>query len=205
MKLFLASTGLSNQLAPHFFGLVGKESGTVQLAHVPNAADPYQEKPWLYETREQIAAYGITVTDLDLRLFADPAGLCKALAAYDVVWIAGGNTFYLRYLMKRSGFDQVIRELVEDGLVYAGGSAGAIVAGPTLHGVELADDPAESPELIWDGLDFVDFVPVPHWEGEDFAETTKQMKKLLDTQGFTTVPIRDSQAIIISDNTYQVI
>ena len=52
--------------------------------------------------------------------------------------MVGGNSFLLLRAMKQSGFDKLIVPLVEnDILVYAGFSAGAVLATPTLHGIEL--------------------------------------------------------------------
>ena len=81
----------------------------------------------------------------------------------------GGNIFVLRRAMRASGFDTVIRELLEaDAIAYGGYAAGAVVAGPSLRGHELMDDPWELPEgyddpLIWHGLGLTPFAIVPHF------------------------------------------
>jgi len=53
----------------------------------------------------------------------------------------GGNTYVLRYEMRRSGFDVIIKDLLAAGIVYGGDSAGALVAGLSIAGVESADEP----------------------------------------------------------------
>ena len=81
----------------------------------------------------------------------------------------GGNSFVLRRAMKQSGFDTVIREmLATDAIAYGGYAAGAVVAGPSLRGLELMDDPFELPDgydepLIWSGLGLTPFAIVPHY------------------------------------------
>ena len=81
----------------------------------------------------------------------------------------GGNSFVLRRAMKQSGFDSIIRErLAADTIAYGGYAAGAVVAGPTLRGLELMDDPFELPDLydeqlIWTGLGLTPFAIVPHF------------------------------------------
>ena len=52
----------------------------------------------------------------------------------------------------------MIRELVEQGTVYAGWSAGAGMASPTLRYFDLLDDTSEAPEVIWEGLGLTDVV-----------------------------------------------
>ena len=49
-----------------------------------------------------------------------------------------------------------------------GFSAGAVVATPTLRGIELMDDPTQIVEgypetVVWEGLGLVDFSIVPHF------------------------------------------
>ena len=46
-----------------------------------------------------------------------------------VVWALGDNAFLLRREIRVSGFDQIIRGLSTDGVVYAEWNAGACVTG----------------------------------------------------------------------------
>ena len=108
--------------------------------------------------------------ELDLRAyFGDPQSLKARLRTFDLVWVMGGNSFILRRAMRASGFDRVIRELLEaDAVAYGGYAAGAVVAGPTLRGLELMDDPFDCPDgydesLVWTGLGLTPFTIVPHY------------------------------------------
>jgi peptidase E len=47
--------------------------------------------------------------------------------------------------------------------VYGDDSAGACLAGPSLHDIELADNPEDAPEAIFTGLALVKFAIVPRW------------------------------------------
>ena len=67
----------------------------------------------------------------------DQKSLTSKLSSKDALWHGGGNTFYLRWILSNTGADEVITKLVRHGLVYGGGSAGAIVAGPTLKYFEV--------------------------------------------------------------------
>ena len=55
----------------------------------------------------------------------------------DAIWISGGNGYYLRWILKETGTDTFIRELLKKGVVYSGWSAGACIAGPTLKYAKL--------------------------------------------------------------------
>jgi dipeptidase E len=132
------------------------------------ARDIYRAE--VYDPIAEFRALGLEPDQLDLRAhFGDPQSLKTRLAGYDLVWVMGGNSFVLRRAMRQSGFDAIIHDqLAADAIAYGGYAAGASVAGPTLRGMELMDDPWELPEgydepLIWPGLALTPFAIVPHY------------------------------------------
>jgi len=140
MKLFLSSLAISDSQSVELARLIGKEPSTISLALIENAADTYgeAERAWVYINRAAIQSHGFAVELVDLREYNKRPALIKAmLRTKDIVWFGGGNSFYLRWLLKDTGIDAILKELVVKGLVYGGGSAGAIIAGPTLKHFEL--------------------------------------------------------------------
>ena len=124
----------------------------------------------VYDPITEFRGLGLAAEPVDLRAhFHDAASLRQRLSGYDLVWVMGGNSFVLRRAMKSSGFDHIVRDLLEaDRIAYGGYAAGAVVAGPSLRGLELMDDPFELPEgydepLIWNGLSLTPFAIVPHF------------------------------------------
>jgi dipeptidase E len=130
--------------------------------------------------------------------------LRNELAMHSLVWVMGGNSFYLNYLVRQSGLPDFIRSLLEQGLVYGGESAGAVLACSTLHGVELLDDPKEAPDTIWDGLSLVDFGVVPHWGMEKYSELLEKCKAEMEKYVKTKVLTND-QAVVVNGAEVQVI
>ncbi|HEY0299938.1 MAG TPA: Type 1 glutamine amidotransferase-like domain-containing protein [Rhizomicrobium sp.] len=127
----------------------------------------------VHDPLEELRGHGLDAADLDLRkFFGRPGKLEEALAALDLVWAVGGNSFLLRRAMRQSGFDRVGVDLIkQDKLVYGGWSAGAVVAGPDLHGIALMDGPdvaadGYDPAPIFDGLALIPFHLVPHYESD---------------------------------------
>jgi dipeptidase E len=51
------------------------------------------------------------------------------LTNFDGIYIGGGNTFHLLDLLRRTGFDRVLRDFIAAGGAVYGGSAGAIILG----------------------------------------------------------------------------
>lgn len=139
---------------------------TAREAYARTVFDPVA---WLREA-------GLDARPLDLRdYFGRPEALLAELETLRFLWVGGGNVFLLRRAMRQSGFDALVPGLVWAGrLGYGGWSAGACVAGPTLRGLHLMDDPHDvvegyRPEPIWEGLGLIDAAVVPHWRS-DHAE-----------------------------------
>jgi len=199
MKLFLSSLAISAKQAAAFTQLVGKEPKDITLALIENAADVYDDDStdWVDKNREAIKACGYQVEIIDLRHFRGKRKeLYQKLASKDAIWLGGGNTFYLRWILRDTGADEIIKELAGNGVVYGGGSAGAIVAGPTLKYFEDADDPNDSPEVIVEGLHLTDVVVVPHFGNKKYGKAMKKIEALLKNDGYSTATITDEQAVV---------
>jgi len=92
-----------------------------------------------------------------------PADLRALVLAHDVILIGGGNTANMLAVWRAHGFDQVLREAWEAGIVLSGWSAGLICwfeagvtdsFGPQLDGLN-------------DGLGFLRGSACPHYDGEE--------------------------------------
>lgn len=159
----------------------------------------------IYDPKEELADWGIEANELDLRdYFGQPHALKEALAGFDLVWAVGGNAFLLRRAMRQSGFDRIIGELLrEDAIVYGGFSAGAVVATPSLRGIDIMDNPQQlAPDydeaILWDGLGLVDFSIVPHYRSaHDEAEAAEKTVNFLEEAGTPFQPLRDGEVIIV--------
>lgn len=202
MKLFLSSLAISPSQLPVFMELVGKEKPSdVKIHLILNAADVYAEenREWMHENLAAIQAHGFETSVIDLRNYKNKSEeLLAELGKADAIWLGGGNTYYLRWILRETGADEMIKKLVSDGKVYGGGSAGAIIAGPTLKCIEPIDDPVKAPEVIYDGLGLTDNAVVPHWGTEKYAETISEVERNLQDAGFKTEHITGEQAVVIN-------
>lgn len=209
MKLFLSSMAISYPQSRAFLDLIGKaRPEDVKIAMIENAADPYKEgkKDWVHDNRTSIEAHGFQVDVVDLEDYRQGKKLLlPRLEDADAIWLGGGNTYYLRWILRETRSDVMIKRLVAQGKVYGGGSAGAIVAGPTLKHFEPADDPAEAPEAIYDGLELTETVVVPHWANEKYGEIIKCIERKLQDDGYTTVHITDDQALVINGKSQKIV
>lgn len=218
MRLFLSSYLLGTQ-PEELVGLVGQGR---RAAVILNALDhrPQARPDWLKVQARSLAALGFEVAELDLRHHFDspdglasglPNGLADILAGLDLVWINGGNTFVLRRAMKQSGFDAAIREAVQrDALVYAGFSAGAVIASNSLRGLDLTDDPHEVPagyreEIVWDGLGFVPFALAVHYKSDHAeSESIEREVAFYRQSGIAYKTLRDGEVLIVEDGSHRI-
>lgn len=202
MKLFLSSRSISKNQVSYFTDLVGKQMKDISLVLIENAADPYvdNQKRFVYETRAVFESLGLNITYLDLKLYHDKEKLYEYISKYDVVWFGGGNVFYLRWLMRESGFDKISKRLLTEGCVYGGGSAGAIVAGPTLAAFDVVDDPSLAPDIIYDGLSLTDKIIIPHWGMNVFQNKLEKIKRFYKSTEYTHYTLSDKEALIIQNN-----
>lgn len=171
MRLYLSSERLGERAG----ALLAMVNGP-RVAIIANGYDHCGElardfyRSEIYDPAPEFVSLGLVPEEIDLRAhFGDAESLRRRLSGYDLVWVMGGNSFVLRRAMHASGFDRVITEMLEaDTIAYGGYAAGAIVAGPTLRGMELMDAPWLVPNgydepLIWHGLRLTPFSIVPHY------------------------------------------
>ena len=213
MRLYLSSYRIGDR-AGSLLALLG--SGK-RAAIVSNALDNisataraiYREE--VYDPHIELRALGLDTEELDLRrYFGQPEALREQLGAFDLVWVMGGNAFVLRRAMKQSGFDDVIVGMLDhDAIVYGGFSAGAVVAAPTLRGIDLMDDPAEvpagyDPETTWDGLGLIDYSIVPHFRSQhpESAAAERAVRHLCG-RGMRYRALRDGEVIVWTETRTQ--
>ena len=170
MKLFLSSFQLGNN-PDRLSGLVGPNK---KVAIIMNAGDAYgdSERPkYLAGYAQDLMKIGLIGEELDLRLFFGKSDrLEQEIRKYGLIWAVGGNSFNLMRAMHLSGLKTILPKVLKDSdLVYGGFSAGACIVTPSLHGIELVDNPSEVPlnypsEIIWNGISLVDFHIAPHFK-----------------------------------------
>jgi len=100
--------------------------------------------------------------------------ILSAISQCDIIYVSGGNTFYLLNELRKSGAAQTIKDAVHAGKIYIGESAGAIVAAPDTRYATLMDENSANMS-DFTGLNLVDFCVVPHFGCEPFTEATREI------------------------------
>lgn len=199
-KLFLYSLSVSREQCVELTRLVGKEPGEIKIAVIENAADIIpNSKDWLAGFRDMLGVNGYRLELVDLRQWMHkPVLLLEKLTCKDVIWLGGGHTYYLRWILKETGADNIIKDLVSVGKVYAGWSAGSIMAGPTTRYFDaMGDNPEDAPGYVTEGLHLTNTVIVPHLDNADFKEGVQETNRQLLGAGYKTYTLKDDEVYIV--------
>ncbi len=187
-----------------------------RVALILNAGDnwpPAGRKKAVVEQMEALAKIGLAASELDLRdFFQKPDELEKELAQYDAVRIPGGNSFLLRRAMYDSGFDRIIKSLLEqDKVVYAGFSAAVVILAPTLRGVEIDDDvnavqATYGTDPLWDGLGILPYSIAPHYQSDHpESATIDKVVEFFTKERMPFKLLKDGQAIVIDGQREEIV
>lgn len=125
------------------------------------------------------------------------AKLKQILDGKDIIYVQGGNTFYLLKEAKASGFDRVVRELLEKGVIYIGVSAGSYIACPTIEMAIWKKSKDQHGLTDFSAMNLVPFLLSVHYNREKYRGA------LLEGITKTTYPVRiltDDQAFLIQDD-----
>ena len=177
------------------------------MALLPNAKDYYAERARnvrIRDVTDYFKTLGYDPVIFDLRNYKTGRAIKKTLEQFDFIWATGGNTFILRYEMQKSGFDTIIKQLLDGGKIYGGDSAGACVAGNSLTGIEFADDPEFSEGVEWQGLKLIDKYILPHVGSTGFGSGIEEARELHKNDQ-TLLELTDTQAVVVNGNDVKIV
>lgn len=165
-------------------GLVGVISDAGDLIGEPQIAE---------RAREHLRRAGAHVVDVDL-----DGDVPAQLGRLDVLVVTGGAPDLLGGRLRRTGADAAIRAAVEDGLAYAGISAGAMIAGPSLVPSVDAEPEDLPPAQALAGLGLTDVHVLVH-HGQRGREGLHRRAMERHGERLRLVPLRDEDALLLVD------
>ena len=201
-KLFL--TSVFAKTAKEFKKFYGETKGK-SAVFIPTAANA-EGGGTIYVKRQRRALekLGIKACMLDISV-AESNEITAKLLNSDIIYIGGGNTFYLLQELKRSGADMIIREQIALGKAYIGESAGAVVAAPRIDYIEDMDDRAAAPDLSdCSALGLVDFYPLPHMNSFPFKRASRMIAEK-HSNDLKLLPITNMQAVCVYGNEIKIL
>ena len=114
-----------------------------------------------------------------------------------IVYVGGGNTFYLLEHMNKCGFSALIQEHFNRGGIYVGSSAGSIVASPDIGFIAPMDDPDKGQLDSYEALGLIDFNFVPHLDHPDMGKAAAEIMENDKSGARSTWGLRDNQFLYV--------
>ena len=205
-RLLLTSQGLPDELKDTFISLLTKSPSDYKVAFITTAAlDRGDENPsWLEYYRKELREFGIIdIEDIDLRKF-NKQTLREKLQNKDIIYVNGGNTYYLIKYVKENGFGELLPKLLDQDKLYVGVSAGSVIMGPDISLASWTpndEDVNQSYVNNSKGLSIVPFAIWPHFIESDEIVIQEKTKEV----SYPVIALTNQQAVLWKNNIYTVV
>ena len=196
----MTSTGLVNsRITNLFLKLLDMPISEVKVIFVPTAARTEEELKYVEDSKLELLDIGIMIKNINV-VNLDIGFSFKDFKDYDLIYVCGGNTFYLLKKIRESGFDKVIAEFVKHDKLYFGVSAGSILVCPNIS-IAAPFDENDIGLRDLSGLNLVDVLVSPHYSDKDKRIIEDFRKK----SRIEVVPITDNQALFVNNGKKEII
>lgn len=193
MKLILASEGKFLRDTDYRYLGIPKEE--MRIGYVTTASKGMPSQTYIENNITELRAQGYSVhpVDIEEKTIDELRAFFKTM---NVIQVTGGNTFYLLKAFKETGFDTLLKELLDGGMPYAGSSAGSYILGPS---IETATWKIQEK----DRYGVTDFTALGYVPWMIFSHYTPDMKERI-VEKIKTAPypariLQDGQAIFFED------
>ncbi len=194
MRFLLTSQGLSTKEIQQWFLQEVSRLGNKRVAVLYTVKNPGDEK-WLQFRKQELSEANLEHDFIDI---SQKKNIAPSLESYGIVYVVGGNTFYILDCLRKSGGAVFLKKAFKESreLLYVGLSAGSMVMGPNIKTAEIKGSGGDDNDIKLEnlaGLGVFDFDIYPHYQPkeiallEDFFASTDQ----------SVVALADSQAIFI--------
>lgn len=195
MKLILASD--LSFLLKYGYDLTGISKSEMRIGHITTAYKVSRSNiEFFKKVSEIIKENGYDMEDFDIE-GKTREEIKDFFKDKNVVHIEGGNTFYLLKVIRETGFADILKELLDEGRVYIGTSAGSYIMCPT---IEVSDWNPDGKDRFgvtdFTALNYVPFVLKVHYKDE--AENL--VKEKMKTLKYPLRILRDGQGILVENN-----
>ncbi|MGT2924404.1 Type 1 glutamine amidotransferase-like domain-containing protein [Streptococcus caviae] len=191
------------KVRPLFADFVAQHKLAKKVLFIPTAGNVEEYTDYIDEGKAVFADLQFDIDLLDIAE-ATEAEVREKIVQTPCLYISGGNTFYLLQELKRKNLLPLIRERIDQGLVYISESAGAIIASSDISYSQIMDDKHLAPDLTdYAALGLVDFSVLPHWEEFPFEEASEQTSEAYGGQ-LNLLKLTNSQTVLVEDEQYRI-
>lgn len=190
-NIILTSTGFENlEIMKEVQDFLRNDVADKKVAIITTASIEKEENEFAVLARSQFFEMGFeSVIFFDIETQSP-----EELAGFDVIYVNGGNTYFLLHWAKKSGFDKVILDFVGRGGLYVGVSAGSLIAG---NSIEVLNYVGGDENLIGlgdlSGIGLLEYAIMPHYDKEKMEQAILEYEEGSDVE---VIRIADGEAVI---------
>ncbi len=194
--IFLTSNGLTSPALKEKFISAIASTGK-KCAVIPTAMEKDKDRDiWLEETKAELSEFGL---ECDYFYFGTDEN--EKLQDYDIVYICGGNVFYLMQVIKQCSAEEILAKLAKDKII-VGVSAGSLIMQENLELIRELIPRMNKRVKLKDltGLSLTNGIEhLPHYERySEIIETFEKRVKTYERKaGHKVICLCDGQGIII--------
>ena len=172
-NIVLTSCGIRDEkFKNEFYKIISKEHlNNAKVLYITTAADGEfdDDKSWMKEEFDTILDLGIK----QINIIEYKIGSNIDIMDFDIMYMMGGNTFYLLDVIRKTNFDKEISNFINSGKIYIGSSAGSEILGNSID-IAIGYDENNVNMKDFTGLKIVDGLIIPHSNRkDDFINTLK--------------------------------
>lgn len=199
MNLLLTSAGLTHaQIKECFIEEIKKLSNQkiAVLYTIKNVGD----EEWLKYRELELGDLGF---EYDFINISQNSNLLDKLGEYGVIYVCGGNTFYILDRLKKTKVAEYIKSNLDKNIFYAGISAGSIVMSPNIDIAKIwIRENGDNVDLEnIEGFNLVPFSIYPHYKKID----QESVENFFRQNNMPIIAISDTQAIFVRGKEFEII
>lgn len=174
------------------------------IGFIATASELETNREYMHQDRDDLLKMSYYIIDIDISKESKQE-IIKKFNDVDVIYVAGGNSFYL---LQQLIVKDVLQELKEfaNNKIYIGSSAGACIACPSIEYAQKLDDKSQAKLLnTCESMHLIDFYILPHYKSkEKYTKLADEIEKEYSSYKF--VKLSNNQAIIINNvNEYKIV
>ena len=171
---------------------------------IPTAGNTEEYRGYIDEALLAFEDLGFQVEVLDIAACDRETAQAKIFQS-KLLYVSGGNTFYLLQELKKKQLLSLIKEQIADGMVYVGESAGAVITAEDIDYIRLMDDKEVAGELSDTvALKEADFYLLPHVGEEPFVESSQATLNTYNDQ-LNLLSLNNHQAVLVEGEEVKVL
>lgn len=174
-----------------------------KIGFIPTASELDDDRWYMEKDREELIKMKFNIINIDISKETKDE-IIEKFNSVDVIFVAGGNCFYLLQQLK---IKDVLQELANfaNNKIYIGSSAGSCIACPSIDYAEKLDDISQAPLLNnYNAMNLVDFYILPHYKSKE--KYTKLADEIENSyRNYQFIKLTNEEAIIVEDfNNYKI-